>query len=89
MTFAGDGSKIANFDLGISVIFVVLFFWMEKLITSLKSTGKTLFITFIPPYSTYRIRKSLYFLLDCLAQIHILLRFRDKERKVKAQKYSF
>ena len=131
MTFAGDTLKIANFDLWSNVIFVAPFFWMKKLITSLKSTGKILFITFIPPHSTYRVHKSSYllrqnlefvvsrcicitavelmriekgfltnvlvlfvptkllFLLDYLAQIHILLRFRDKKRKIEAQKYSF
>ena len=62
MTFAGDTAKIANFDLGINVIFVAPFFWMKKLITSLISTGKILFITFIPPYSTYWIHKSKYLL---------------------------
>ena len=62
MALAGDTSKIANFDLGINVIFAVPFFWIKKLVTSLKSTGKTLFITFIPPYSTYRIHKSSYLL---------------------------
>ena len=35
---------------------------MKKLITSLKSRGKILFVTFIAPYSTYRIRKSSYLL---------------------------
>ena len=126
MAFAGDALKIANFDLGSNVIFVAPFFWMKKLITSLKSTGKILFITFIPPHSTYRIHKSSYllrqnlefvvlryicitamelmrigkafvanvlvllvttkllFLLDCLAEIHILLRFRDKNWKIEA-----
>ena len=125
MAFAGDTLKIANFDLGSNVIFVAPFFWMKKLITSLKS-GKILFITFIPPHSTYRIHKSSYllrqnlefvvlryiciaamelmligkafvtnilvllvttkllFLLDYLAQIHILLRFRDKKWKIEA-----
>ena len=34
-------------------------FWIKKLIASLKSTGK---ILFIPPYSTYRIHKSSYLL---------------------------
>ena len=62
MAFAGDTLKIANFDLGSNVIFVAPFFWMKKLITSLKSTGKILFITFIPPHSTYRIHKSSYLL---------------------------
>ena len=62
ITFAGDTSKIAKFDLGINVIFVSPFCWMKKLITSLKSAGKILFISFIPPYSTYRIHKSSYLL---------------------------
>ena len=62
ITFAGDTSKIANFDLGINVIFVSPFSWIKKLITSLKSGGKILFISFIPPYSTYRIHKSSYLL---------------------------
>ena len=62
MIFAGDTLKIANFDLVIKVIFVVPFFRIKKLVTSLKSTGKTIFITFIPPYSTYRIHKSSYLL---------------------------
>ena len=62
IALAGDMSKIANFDLGINVIFVAPFFWIKMLIASLKSTGKLLFITFIPPYSTYRIYKSLYLL---------------------------
>ena len=31
----------------------------------------------------------LLFLVDYLAQIHILLRFREKKRKIEAQKYSF
>ena len=126
MAFAGDTLKIANFDLGSNVIFVAPFFWMKKLITSLKSTGKILFMTFIPPHSTYRIHKSSYllrqnlefvvlryiciaamelmrfgkafvtnilvllvttkllFLLDYLAQIHTLLRFRDKKWKIEA-----
>ena len=126
MAFAGDTLKIANFDLGSNVIFVAPFFWMKKLITSLKSTGKILFITFIPPHSTYRIHKSSYllrqnlefvvlryicittmelmrigkafvanvlvllvatkllFLLDYSAEIHILLRFRDKKWKFEA-----
>ena len=126
MTLAGDTLKIANFDLGSKVIFAAPFFWMKKLITSLKSTGKILFITFIPPHSTYRIHKSSYllrqnlefvvlryicinamelmriekgfvtnvltllvttkllFLLNYLAQIRILLRFRDKKRKIEA-----
>ena len=131
MTFAGDTLKVANFDLGSNVFFVVSLFWMKKLITLLKSTGKLLFITFIPPHSTYRIHKSSYllrqnlefvilpyicitamelmriekgfvtnilvllvitkllFLLGYYAQIHILLRFRDKKTKIEAQKYSF
>ena len=55
IALAGDTSKIASFDLGINVIFAAFFFWIEKLIASLKSTGKILLITFIPPYSTYRI----------------------------------
>ena len=118
--------KIANFDLGSNVIFSAPFFWMKKLITSLKSTGKILFITFIPPHSIYRIHKSSYllrqnlefavlryicitamelmridkgsvtnvlillvttkllFLLTYFAQVHILLRFRDKKRKIEA-----
>ena len=62
MAFAGDKLEIANFDLGTNVTFVRPFFWMEKLITSLKPTGKILFITFIPLYSTYRIHKSSYLL---------------------------
>ena len=62
IALAGDTSKIANFDLGINVIFAALFFWIKKLIASLKSTGKILFITFIPRYSTYRIHKSSYLL---------------------------
>ena len=111
--------------------FLSRFFGWKKLITSLKSTGKILFINFIPPYSTYWIHKSSYllrqnfefvvlqyicltavelmriekgfvtnvlilsvttkllFLVDYLAQIHILLRFREKKRKIEAQKYSF
>ena len=60
--FAGDTSKIGNFDLGINVIFASPLCWMKKLITSLKSAGKILFISFIPPYSTYRIHKSSYLL---------------------------
>ena len=126
MTFAGNTLKIANFDLGSNVIFVAPFSWVKKLITSLKSTVKVLFITFIPLHSTYRIHKSSYllrqnlkfvvlryicitamelmrikkgfvtnvlvllvttkllFLLDYLAQIHILLRFKDKKRKIEA-----
>ena len=126
MAFAGDTLKIANFDLGSNVVFVAPFFWMKKLITSLKSTGKILFITFIPPHSTHWIHKSSYllrqnlefvvlryiciaamelmrigkafvtnifvllvttkllFLLNYLAQIRILLRFRDKKRKIEA-----
>ena len=82
-------------------------FWIKKLITPLKYTGKILFITFILPHSTcwipsllfYRIyvtprelkriekgivTTKLLFLLDYLAQIHILLRFRDKKRKLEA-----
>ena len=31
----------------------------------------------------------LLFLLDYLAQIHILLRFRVKKRKIESQKYKF
>ena len=62
MALAGDTSKIANFDLGINVIFVAPFFWIKKLIASLKATGQILFITFIPPYSTHRIHKSSYLL---------------------------
>ena len=31
----------------------------------------------------------LLYLFDYLAEIHILLRFRDKKRKIEAQKYSF
>ena len=62
MALAGDTSKIANFDLGINVIFAVPFFWIKKLIASLKSTGKILFMTFIPPYSTCQIHKSSYLL---------------------------
>ena len=62
MTFAGDMSKIVNFDLGSNIIFVALFFWIKKLITSLKSTGKVLFMTFIPQHSTYQIHKSSYLL---------------------------
>ena len=131
MTFAGDKLEISNFDLGTNVIFVGPSFWMEKLIKSLKSTGKILFITFIPPYSAYRIHKSsnllrknvefvvlqyicitvvelmrieydfvtnvlilpvttkLLFLLDYVAQIHILLRFRHKKMQIEAQKYKF
>ena len=126
MTFTGDTLKIANFDSGSNVIFTAPFFWMKKLITSLKSTGKILFISFIPPHSTYRIHKSSYllrqnlefvvlryicitamelmriekvfvtnililllttkllFLLNYLAQRQILLRFRDKKRKIEA-----
>ena len=131
MTFVGDILNIANFDLGSNAIFVAPFFWLKILITSLKYTDKIVFITFIPPHSTYRIHKSSYllrqnleffvsryicitavelmriekgfltnvlvplvttkllFLLDYLAQIHILLRFRDKKRKIEGQKYSF
>ena len=62
MALAGDTSKIANFDLGINVIFAVPNFWIKKLIASLKSTGKILFMTFIPPYSTCQIHKSSYLL---------------------------
>ena len=62
IALAGDMSKIANFDSGINVIFVAPFFWIKKLIASLKSNGRILFITFIPPYSTYRIDKSSYLL---------------------------
>ena len=118
MAFAGDTLKIANVDLGSNVIFVAPFFWMKKLITSLKSTGKILFITFIHK-SSYLLRQNLefvvlryiciavmelmrigkafvtnvlvllvttklLFLLDYLAQIHILLRFRDKKWKIEA-----
>ena len=57
MALAGERLKIANFDLGINVIFAAPFFWIKKLIASLKSTRKILFITFIPPYSTYRIHQ--------------------------------
>ena len=42
--------------------FLSRFFGWKKLITSLKSTGKILFINFIPPYSTYWIHKSSYLL---------------------------
>ena len=60
--FAGDKSKIAKLDLGINVIFVSPFCLMKKLITWLKSAGKILFTSFIPPYSTYRIHNSSYLL---------------------------
>ena len=60
--FAGDKSKIAKLDLGIKVIFVSPFCLMKKPITSLKSAGKILFISFIPPYFTYQIHNSSYLL---------------------------
>ena len=71
MTFAGDTSKIANFDLWINVNFVTPFFWMKKFVISLTSTGKILFITFIPRYSTYRIHKSSYLFRENL-EFHVL-----------------
>ena len=60
MKFAEDKLKIPNFDLRSNVTFVAPFVWIKKLIISLKSTGKILFITLALPYSTHWIYKSSY-----------------------------
>ena len=44
---------------------------------------------FMTKFLILLVTTKLLFLLDYLAQVNIVLRFRDKKRKLKAQKYSF